>query len=161
MKIMIYPGSFDPITLGHLDIINRASKICDKLIVAVFTNINKKAAFTVEERINLIKKVTVDYDNVEVSACSGLLVDYAKEKNATAIVRGLRAVTDFEYELQMAQTNSKLCDEIETIFMATKLEYSYLSSSIVKEVASFNGDIDSFIPKIILKDVENILKGDK
>ncbi len=159
MKIAVYPGSFDPVTLGHLDIIKRSSKIFDKLIVAVFTNVSKKPAFTVEQRKSFLKTVCKDIDNVEVTSCSGLLVNYAKDVGASTIVRGLRAVTDFEYELQLAQTNSKISEDIETIFMATKLEYAYLSSSIVKEVAYFNGDIKGFIPNDILNEVEKVLKG--
>lgn len=160
MNLAIYPGSFDPVTLGHLDIIKRASKIFDKVIVAVFTNANKTPAFSVEQRKKLLGKVTNGMNNVEVAVCDGLLVDYAKKVGASTIVRGLRAVTDFEYELQMAQTNSKICEDVETVFMATKLEYAYLSSSIVKEVAHFNGDIKGFIPEDIINEVESVLKGE-
>lgn len=159
MNIAVYPGSFDPVTLGHLDIIKRACKIFDKVVVAVFTNANKTPAFSVEQRKELLRKVTKDINNVKIASCDGLLIDYAREIGASTIVRGLRAVTDFEYELQMAQTNSKICDEVETIFMATGLEYAYLSSSIVKEVAHFNGDIRGFIPEDIIKEVESVLKG--
>lgn len=160
MNKILYPGSFDPITLGHLDIIKRASRIADKLVVAIVININKKSAFSVEQRMDFIKRSIGDLKNVEITTCNGLLVDYAKSIGATTIVRGLRAVTDFEYELQMAQTNSKLYPKIETIFMATRLEYSYLSSSIVKEVAMFGGDIKGFLPEYIVEDVENVLKGE-
>ena len=145
MKISIYPGSFDPITYGHIDIIKRAVKISDRLIVAVLNNNDKTSLFTMEERIDMIKNAIEGYDNIEVESFSGLLVDYAKKKGASTIIRGLRAVTDFEYELQLAQTNHQLCDDIDTIFMITNLKYSYLSSSIAKEVASYNGDISKFV----------------
>lgn len=145
MKICIYPGSFDPITYGHIDIIDRASKIADKLIVAVLNNHDKKSLFTVDERVEMIKESIKGYDNVEVESFDGLLVDYAKSKNAKIVIRGLRAVTDFEYELQMAQTNRELENDIDTVFLLTNLKYSYLSSSIVKQVASFDGDVSKFV----------------
>ncbi|MBR3288925.1 MAG: pantetheine-phosphate adenylyltransferase [Lachnospiraceae bacterium] len=145
MKICIYPGSFDPITYGHIDIIDRASKIADKLIVAVLNNHDKKSLFTVDERVEMIKESIKEYGNVEVESFDGLLVDYAKSKNAKIVIRGLRAVTDFEYELQMAQTNRELENDIDTVFLLTNLKYSYLSSSIVKQVASFDGDVSKFV----------------
>lgn len=145
MKTCIYPGSFDPITYGHIDIIDRASKIADKLIVAVLNNHDKKSLFTVDERVEMIKESIKGYDNVEVESFDGLLVDYAKSKNAKIVIRGLRAVTDFEYELQMAQTNRELDYDIDTVFLLTNLKYSYLSSSIVKQVASFDGDVSKFV----------------
>lgn len=145
MKTCIYPGSFDPITYGHIDIIDRASKIADKLIVAVLNNHDKKSLFTVDERVEMIKESIKGYDNVEVESFDGLLVDYAKSKNAKIVIRGLRAVTDFEYELQMAQTNRELENDIDTVFLLTNLKYSYLSSSIVKQVASFDGDVSKFV----------------
>ena len=145
MKTCIYPGSFDPITYGHIDIIDRASKIADKLIVAVLNNHDKKSLFTVDERVEMIKESIKGYDNVEVESFDGLLVDYAKSKNAKIVIRGLRAVTDFEYELQMAQTNRELDNDIDTVFLLTNLKYSYLSSSIVKQVASFDGDVSKFV----------------
>lgn len=145
MKTCIYPGSFDPITYGHIDIIDRASKIADKLIVAVLNNHDKKSLFTVEERVQMIKESIKEYGNVEVESFDGLLVDYAKSKNAKIVIRGLRAVTDFEYELQMAQTNRELENDIDTVFLLTNLKYSYLSSSIVKQVASFDGDVSKFV----------------
>ena len=145
MKICIYPGSFDPVTYGHIDIIDRASKIADKLIVAVLNNHDKKSLFTIEERVEMIKESINKYDNVEVESFEGLLVDYAKSKNAKIVIRGLRAVTDFEYELQMAQTNRELLSDLDTVFLLTNLKYSYLSSSIVKQVASFGGDVSKFV----------------
>ena len=145
MKIGIYAGSFDPITLGHLDIIKRASRITKRLIIAVLNNNAKKPAFSVEERLELIRKVTKDIPNVEVMSFSGLTVDFAREQNANVLVRGLRAVTDFEYELQIAQLNHKLNPEVDTIFLTTSVEYSYLSSSIVKEIASYGGGIRQFV----------------
>lgn len=145
MKICIYPGSFDPITYGHIDIINRASQIADKLIVAVLDNREKKSLFTVDEKLDMIRDAVKDYDNVEIESFEGLLVDYAKKKNARIVIRGLRAVTDFEYELQMAQTNRELYHEIDTMFLLTNLKYSYLSSSAVKQVASYNGDVSKFV----------------
>ena len=153
MKTGIYAGSFDPITLGHLDIIKRAARITKKLIIAVLNNNAKKPAFSVEERVQLIRKVTKDIPGVEVMSFSGLTVDFAKEQNANVLVRGLRAVTDFEYELQIAQLNHKLNPDIDTIFLTTSVEYSYLSSSIVKEIASYGGDISQFVPSEVVRDV--------
>lgn len=153
MKIAVYPGSFDPVTLGHLDIIVRASKLFDKLIVGVLNNNIKSPLFLVEERVNMLSEVTKDLPNVEVQSFSGLLVDFAKNNNANAVVRGLRAITDFEYELQMAQTNRILSEQVDTIFLTTNIEYSYLSSSTVKEVAMFGGDISKFLPKEVVPKV--------
>ena len=153
MKVGIYAGSFDPITLGHLDIIKRAARITKKLIIAVLNNNAKKPAFSVEERVELIRKVTKDIPGVEVMSFSGLTVDFAKEQNANVLVRGLRAVTDSEYELQIAQLNHKLNPDIDTIFLTTSVEYSYLSSSIVKEIASYGGDISQFVPPEVVRDV--------
>lgn len=149
MKTCIYPGSFDPITYGHIDIIERAAKIADKLIVAVLNNYDKNSLFTVEERLEMIREAVKGYDNIEVESFEGLLVDYAKSKGAKIIIRGLRAVTDFEYELQMAQTNRELYHEIDTVFLLTNLKYSYLSSSVVKQVASYEGDISKFVPPFV------------
>ncbi len=146
MQIGIYPGSFDPITNGHLDIIERASKICDKVIVAVLKNTNKNPMFTLEERVALIEEVVAPYENVEVACFSGLLVEYAKQQKANVIIKGLRAVSDFEYEFQMALMNRKLCPEVETVFLMTSSKNSYLSSSIVKEVARFGGCIEGLVP---------------
>lgn len=145
----IYPGSFDPVTFGHIDIIKRSAKIADELIVGVLNNKAKTPLFSVEERVKMLKEVTKDLENVEIVSFQGLLIDFAEECNANVIIRGLRAVTDFEYELQMSQTNHKLNAEIETLFLTTSLEYSYLSSSTVKEIAGFGGDISQFVPKEI------------
>ena len=158
-KIAIYPGSFDPITLGHLDIIHRAAKLFDKLIVVVMVNPAKKCSFSPEERVELIKKSIGDLDNVTVEFSDGLLAEYAKEKNAGAIIKGLRALSDFEYEFQMALTNSKLNPEVETLFVTTKAENMYLSSSMVRQIASMGGDISGFVPDIIHKQIINRLKG--
>ncbi|NLM03948.1 MAG: pantetheine-phosphate adenylyltransferase [Clostridiales bacterium] len=149
MNIAIYPGSFDPITNGHLDIIDRASRIYDKLIVSVLQNPNKNPMFTLEERVKLIKEVVKSYDNVTIDSFSGLLIDYAKSQNANVIIKGLRAVSDFEYEFQMALMNRKLSSDIETVFLMTSSQYSYLSSSIVKEVASFGGCIRGLVPEVV------------
>ena len=145
MKIGIYPGSFDPVTFGHLDIIERGAKIVDKLIVGVLTNNAKTPLFSSEERVRMINNLTKHLDNVEAKAFDGLTVDFAHAEGATVIVRGLRAVTDFEYELQLAQTNKVIAPDSDTIFLTTNLKYSYLSSSTVKEIASFGGDIHEFV----------------
>ncbi len=149
----IYPGSFDPVTNGHLDIIRRSAKIVDELVVGVLINKAKNPMFTIEERVEMLRQLTSDCPNVKIMSFEGLLVDFAKEQNANVIVRGLRAVTDFEYELQMAQTNHILEEEIDTIFLTTSLEYSYLSSSIVKEVALFDGDITKFVPELVIEKI--------
>ena len=146
MKRAIYPGSFDPLTLGHLDMIKRSAKIVDELVIGVLNNSAKNSLFSLDERVSMIKEMTESMPNVTVASFDGLLVDYMKEINATIIVRGLRAVTDFEYELQIAQTNHVENPEVETIFLTTSLQYSYLSSTIVKEVASYGGDISKFVP---------------
>lgn len=153
MKICVYPGSFDPITNGHLDIIERASGLFDKLIVGVLINTSKSPLFTVEERIHFIKESCTHLDNIEVDSFEGLLIDFMKQKNATTIIKGLRAVSDFEYEFQMALMNRKLNPKIETIFMMTNSEYSYLSSSLVKEVARFGGCIKGLIPGVVEKEI--------
>ena len=146
MKRAIYPGSFDPLTLGHMDIIKRSAKIVDELVVGVLNNSAKNSLFSLEERVSMIKEITDSIPNVTVASCDGLLVDYMKEIDATIIVRGLRAVTDFEYELQIAQSNHVQNPEVETIFLTTSLKYSYLSSTIVKEFASYGGDLSKFVP---------------
>jgi pantetheine-phosphate adenylyltransferase len=146
ITVAVYPGSFDPVTFGHLDIIHRAAKVFDKLIVAVLNNTSKNPLFSLEERMELIAKVTRDIPNVEVDGFRDLLVNYMKSKDVHLIVRGLRAVSDFEYELQMASTNYKLNDDIETFFMTSKPKYSYLSSSIVKEIAKFQGPVEGLVP---------------
>jgi len=157
-KIGIYPGSFDPVTFGHLDIIERSSKMFDKLIVGVLYNKSKKALFSAEERVKMIRSVTGHLCNVEVTSFEGLSVDFARAQGAHVLVRGLRAVTDFEYELQMAQTNHAISPDIDTIFLTTDLKYAYLSSSIVKEVAAFDGNIDIFVPADIVPLVKEKLK---
>lgn len=149
MSTVICPGSFDPVTLGHIDIISRACKLFDKVIVAVPVNPNKHASFSVEERMEMLRLVTQGM-NVEVDCVSGLLADYAREKNAVAIVKGLRAMTDFEYEFQMALTNKKLNPEVETLLLPTSVENMFLSSSMVKQVAGFGGDISHFVPECLL-----------
>ena len=158
MRIAIYPGSFDPITNGHLDIIKRAAKLYDKLIVGVLDNANKKPIFTADERLSLIKQVTAELENVECDTFSGLLVDFAKKKNAEVIVKGLRTVSDFEYEFQMALLNKALDPEFETMFLMTDTKYSYISSSMVKEVAKYHGELDGLVPQAILKQVEEKYK---
>ena len=158
MARAIYPGSFDPVTLGHLDIIRRASKIVDELIVSVLNNNSKSPLFSVEKRVKMLEDVVKDIPNVRVMSFEGLLVDFAKSVDAQIIVRGLRAVTDFEYELQMSQTNMVLNSNIDTIFFTTSLEYAYLSSSTVKEAAYFRADISSFVPEPVIKQVYDKLK---
>lgn len=147
MKRAIYPGSFDPVTNGHVDMIHRSAKIVDELIVGILNNSAKKSLFSVEERVNMLTELTKDLPNVKVTSFDGLLVDYMREIDANIIIRGLRAVTDFEYELQIAQTNHIENTEIETVFLTTNLQYSYLSSTIVKEFASYGGDISKFVPE--------------
>lgn len=158
MKIAVCPGSFDPVTLGHLDIINRASRLFDKVIVLVSFNYGKSSAsFSVEERMKMIRTVTKHLNNVEIDCNSGLLADYLKKTGAAAIVKGLRAVSDFEYEFQMALANKKLYSEAETVFLTTSSENMYLSSSVVKEIASLGGDISGFVPPEILEAINNRL----
>ena len=150
MNAAIYPGSFDPMTLGHLDVIKRASKMFDELTVSVLDNKAKNALFSVEERVSILKEATKDLPNVTVDSFNGLLIDYASQKDIHVSVRGLRAITDFEYELQIAQTNSKLSNgNLDTVFLTTSLEYAYLSSSSVKEIASFHGDISQCVPDFV------------
>ena len=158
VRVAICPGSFDPVTLGHLDIIQRACKIFDKVIVAVPVNPSKKSSFTVEERMELLRIVTEGL-NVEIDSVDGLLADYAKAKGATAIVKGLRAISDFEYEFQMALTNKKLNPELETLFLSTSSEFMFLSSSMVKQVAGFGGDISHFVPECIADIITERLGG--
>ncbi|MFZ5966332.1 MAG: pantetheine-phosphate adenylyltransferase [Bacillota bacterium] len=158
MKIAVYPGSFDPVTNGHLDIIRRASNLFDKTIVAVLQNTSKKPFFTVEERLELLKNATKDLPSVEIDCFSGLLVDYVNKNDIHAIVKGLRAVSDFEYEFQMALMNRKLSPNVETVFLMTSSEYSYLSSSLVKEVFQFNGCIKGLVPDSVLKAMQQKYK---
>lgn len=152
MKAAIYPGSFDPVTYGHLDIIRRAAEIFDELTVSVLNNNVKTPLFSAQERVKILEEATKDIPNVKIDSFSGLLIDYAKQKNVHVVIRGLRAITDFEYELQMAQMNRKLSNgELDTMFLTTSLEYAYLSSSSVKEIASFNGDISQCVPDFVGK----------
>ncbi|MBQ6796090.1 MAG: pantetheine-phosphate adenylyltransferase [Clostridia bacterium] len=153
-KIAIIPGSFDPITNGHLDVIARSAKLFDKVYVAVLNNNVKSPLFSAEERVELIKRVTGNFDNVCVECFSGLLVDFAKKKNAHFIVKGLRAVSDFEYEFQMALANKELAEEIETFFIASSPRFSYLSSSIVKELARHNAPLTNLVPNEIINDIQ-------
>lgn len=153
MKIAVYPGSFDPVTLGHIDIISRSAKLFDKLIVGVLVNSSKIPLFSAEERVNMLRDIVSEYPNVEVRSFDGLLVEFARMCNATAVVRGLRAVTDFEYELQMSQTNRIIAPGIDTIFLTTNLNYAYLSSSVVKEVARYGGDISKFVTEPVKEQV--------
>lgn len=154
LKIAVYPGSFDPITCGHLDIIRRSCKVFDKVIVAVLNNSSKRPLFSAEERMALILRCTSDLPNCEVDSFDGLLVDFAKKKNATTLIRGLRAISDFEYEFQMALLNKQLNAEIETMFMVTSLNCLYISSSVVKEILSYGGDTQGLIPDEIINDVK-------
>ena len=145
----IYPGSFDPVTYGHIDIMRRSCKIVDELIVGVLSNKAKIPLFSVEERVKMLEEATKDLTNVRIVPFHGLLIDFARQMDAFVIIRGLRAITDFEYELQMSQTNHKLEPSVETVFLTTSLEYSYLSSTIVKEVAFYHGDISKFVPDVV------------
>ncbi len=149
MKIAICPGSFDPVTKGHVDILERSSKLFDKVIAVVLVNPTKTPTFTTEERVDLIKRVTTHIPNLEVDSYTGLVADYAQLKNAHTLIKGLRAVTDFEYEFQQALINKKLNPELETLFMVTNQEYMYLSSTLVRQIAEFGGDIDMFVPEQI------------
>ena len=158
MTVGVYPGSFDPVTLGHLDIIKRSSKIVDRLIIGVLNNSAKKPVFTAEERVHMLALVIKDIPNAAVETFDGLTVEFAKSLGATVMFRGLRAVTDFEYEIQIAQTNHALNPDIDTVFLTTSVKYSYLSSSIVKEVASYEGDISKFVPGEILPFVTGKIK---
>lgn len=165
MKKAIYPGSFDPLTFGHLDIIERASHLFDELVIGVLMNSQKNALFSIDERVSIIKDLTKDLPNVKVVAFDGLMVDFAREIHAKIVVRGLRAITDFEYELQLAQSNKVQYNDIETVFLTTDLHYSYLSSTIVREFASYGGDISKFVPPSVIPLLEakykDRLKGDK
>jgi pantetheine-phosphate adenylyltransferase len=155
MRIAVYPGSFDPITSGHLDIIERASKVFDKVVVGVLRNKNKMPKFTAQERTKLIELSVAHLDNVEIAAFDGLLVDFAKEHKASVIIKGLRTVNDFEYEFQMALLNKALDSECETMFMMTDSKYSYISSSMVKELAGYNGDLSGMVPAPVLQYVKD------
>jgi pantetheine-phosphate adenylyltransferase len=157
-KVAVYPGSFDPVTSGHLDIIERANNIFDKVIVAVFNNPNKDHLFSREERVAMLADVLADNPEIEVDSFTGLLIDYIEQHHGEVIIRGLRAVSDFESEFQMASLNKKLAPEIETLFMMTSTEYAYLSSSAVKEVASFGGCIEELVPDYIIDKLINKMK---
>ena len=150
----IYPGSFDPVTYGHYDIICRSCKIVDELIVGVLNNKAKMPLFSVEERVKMLKEVTKDLPNVRIIPFDGLLVDFAERMDADMVIRGLRAITDFEYELQMSQTNHKLSPNVETMFLTTSIEYSYLSSTTVREIAAFGGDVTQFVPQAVAVELE-------
>ena len=150
----IYPGSFDPVTYGHIDIMRRSCKIVDELIVGVLSNKAKIPLCSVEERVKMLKEVTKDLDNIRIVPFDGLLVEFASRMNAGLVIRGLRAITDFEYELQMSQTNQKLDPNIETMFLTTSIEYSYLSSTTVREIAAFGGDLTQFVPEAVALELE-------
>ena len=158
MKAAIYPGSFDPVTNGHLDIVDRAAKLFDKLYVAVLINVDKHTLFSVEERVALLKATTAQYPNVEVVSFGGLLAQYAKDKGINVIVKGLRALSDFEYEFQMALTNKSLNPNLETVFLITSAENMYLSSSMVRQVAGFGGEVTNFVPDCVSKALNDKLK---
>lgn len=153
MRRAVYPGSFDPVTYGHLDVIRRSAGLVDELIVGVLINNTKTPLFSVEERVKILQDVTKDIANVRVESFSGLSVDFVRSCGAGFIVRGLRAITDFDYELQMAQTNRIMDSEIDTIFLTTSLEYAYLSSTTVKEVAAYGGDISKFVPPVVVEQI--------
>lgn len=156
MKKAIYPGSFDPVTFGHLDVIHRASTMFDELVVSVLNNKAKSPLFSAEERVKMLQEATKDIGNIKITSFSGLLIDYAKEIDVHIAIRGLRAITDFEYELQIAQTNRKLSEgELDTVFLTTSLEYAYLSSSSVKEIASFGGDVSQCVPAFVMEKIYN------
>ncbi|MBQ7915531.1 MAG: pantetheine-phosphate adenylyltransferase [Firmicutes bacterium] len=159
MKVVVYPGSFDPMTKGHLDIIERGAKLADRLIVAVLVNANKMPMFTLEERIEILKAGTTHLKNVEIVPFTGLLVDFLKQNGARTVVKGLRAVSDFEYELQMAQANRDLYPEMETIFLCTNVQYSFISSTVVKDILRHGGDISHLVPQEAINIIEKILGG--
>lgn len=159
LKTAVYPGSFDPITKGHLDVLERASKMFDKVIIAVLKNSSKKSFLPVEDRVMLIKKSVENLDNVEVDSFDGLTIDYAKSKGAHFLIRGLRAVSDFEYELQLCQTNSAIAPDIDTVFLTTKPKYNFISSSVVKELSNFGTDVSKFVPKSVVEYLQEQKKG--
>ena len=154
MKRAVYPGSFDPVTYGHLDIIRRSAALVDELIVGVLQNNHKKPLFSLEERVKILLEATKDMSNVRVEAFTGLSIDFVKKSDAQFLVRGLRAITDFDYELQMAQTNRIMAPDVDTIFLTTSLQYAYLSSSTVKEVEYYGGDISKFVPPEVVRAIQ-------
>ncbi len=160
MVIAVYPGSFDPITNGHLDLVERGARLCDRLIVAVLENESKQPLFTVAERMEMLREAVRDYANVEVGSFDGLLVDYARQKGATAIVRGIRAISDYEHELQMALMNRRLCPSVETVFLMSSEAYSFISSRIVKELIRLGGNLTGLVPPSVEVRLRNrVLKG--
>ncbi len=159
MTTLVYPGSFDPLTNGHLDIIERGAKLADRLVIGILKNSSKAPMFTLEERIAIMQAAISHLPNVEIISFDGLLVDFMKSQNAKTVIRGLRAVSDFEYELQMAQANRDLYPDMETMFLATKVEYSFISSTIVKEILRYGGNIRHLVPKASIEVIESILGG--
>jgi pantetheine-phosphate adenylyltransferase len=157
-KTAIYPGTFDPITFGHTDVLQRASRMFDKVIIAVAESSSKSSMFSADQRVRMIKSVTAEMKNVSVDSFKGLLVDYAKSKNAGVIIRGLRAISDFEYEFRMALTNRRIANNIETVFLMPGENYSFISSSLVREIAKYGGDVSSFVPAIVIVKLKDILK---
>lgn len=155
MRTAICPGSFDPVTYGHIDIIRRASVLFDRLIVVVANNAEKKGCFSIEQRVSFLREALKDLKNIEIDSWSGLTAEYARQNGAVAIVRGLRAMTDFEYEFQLALTNKKLCPDCDTVFLTTSAEYLYLSSSLVRQLARFGGDVSEFVPPCVVKGFQN------
>ncbi|MBE5953025.1 MAG: pantetheine-phosphate adenylyltransferase [Lachnospiraceae bacterium] len=158
MSTAIYPGSFDPVTLGHLDIIKRSAAIFDHVVIGVLNNTAKKPLFSLEERVNMLKDAVSDLDNVSVESFEGLLVDFVKQKNTNVIIRGLRALTDFDLEMQMAQSNRMVASDVDTVFLSTSLQYSYLSSSIVKEYARYGVDLKEFVPECVISKLIDKMK---
>ena len=158
MSTAIYPGSFDPVTLGHLDIIKRSATIFDHVVIGVLNNTAKKPLFSLEERVNMLKDAVSDLDNVSVESFEGLLVDFVKQKNTNVIIRGLRALTDFDLEMQMAQSNRMVASDVDTVFLSTSLQYSYLSSSIVKEYARYGVDLKEFVPGCVISKLIDKMK---
>ena len=154
MKRAVYPGSFDPVTYGHIDVIKRSAQLVDELVVAVLQNSKKNPLFSVEDRVNILKEATKDISNIRIESFDGLSIDFVRRCEAQFLVRGLRAITDFDYELQMSQTNRILAPDVDTIFLTTSLEYAYLSSSTVKEVALYGGDITKFVPDVVRDEIE-------